>query len=1058
MISLLGLLVAGPLVHLDSPHLLRYPDVHGQTVVFSYGGDLWVSESDAGVARRLTSAEGLEARPKISPDGRTVAFTASYDGPPNVYTIPIEGGEPKRITYDSDPDYCLGWTPDGKIAFATSEGNFISRQRRLCFVGANGGRPEPSPLNEVSEMSYFSGGHRIAYTRTTSYDFTWRRYRGGTQGRIAFYDFDKNEYSELPAGREQNYFPMVVGKSVYYISSKGSGVLNLFKYDTDSKSSRQVTRYADDDIRYPSTDGQSIVFEKGGELYRMTLSDDKLTKIEPVIRGEFISTRPSLKKLGQSIESISLSPSGVRVAAEARGHIFSIPVHSGDTRDFTDSQGVRERQPAWSPDGKSIAFLSDAGGEINLYVRPSQGGLARQITTQRMVINGFDWSPDGRKIGILCASNEIDVVDVASGKLDKVFGLNESVTSSSWSPDGKWISVTSSDGRSLNRLRIIELATGAMHDVTDGSFDDAIASWDKNGKFLYLVSARSFHPSFGQLEMDLTSAGTQRIYVIPLQKTTPDPLAEPDDEEPVGAAPKPIAPTGGVSVAIDFDGLAQRMVPLPMGPTSFGMLDGANNGVVFLTSGGTLMRFDLGKRAPTTLFNGLAGNFSLSDDLSKLAYYSGGVLGVVDLNHPAQPGEGRVDTSAVEAEIDPTAEWAEIVHDAWRFERDHYYDANMNGLDWNGIGKKYESMLRWAVSRSDVNYILGLMIGELGTGHAYVVNPGDYGPHPPIVPVGYLGADYKVSEGHLQIAKILRGRSYAEGQAGPLAEPGIDVREGDYLLAIDGKPVTADTNLSELMLDKAGRYVTVTVNSSPTSAGARKARVKAIGSEDYLRYVDFVESNRALVDKLSGGKIGYLHVEDTGFQGAAEVQAGFYGNLSKEAVIIDERWNSGGFDPAPYINLFMRPDGLYGQSRYGPDNQDFAAFLGPKVMLVNGYAGSGGDNFAYLFQHYHLGPLIGKRTWGGLIGINGFYNLVDGGSISAPAFAIYDPATDEIVAENHGIDPDIDLDNRPDLVASGHDPQLEEGVKYLLDKLKTMPPRPPRKDLPHRGKDGVFGG
>lgn len=1062
MISLLGLLFAASVAQLDStnsPHLLRYPAIHDNTVVFCYGGDLWVSGPDSGPARRLTSAPGIEVRPKISPDGQTVAFTASYDGKANVYTIPIEGGEPKRLTFDSAADNCVGWTPDGKIAYATTEGNFISRQRRLCFIDPQGGRPTISPLNEISELSYFPDGHRIAYTRTNSYDFTWRHYRGGTQGRISIYDFAKNEYSELPSGREQNYFPMVVGKSIYYISSRGTGVLNLFRYDTDSKSDKPITHYTDDDIRYPSTDGKSIVFERGGVLYRFNISDGAIAALNPTIRGEFLATRPTLKKLGQSIENVSISPSGARVAVEARGHIFSVPAHSGDTRDYTIAQGVRERQPNWSPDGKWIAFVSDAGGENNLYVRPAMGGEARQLTTQRMVINGFDWSPDSTKIDILQASNEIDVVDVASAKLDKVFDLNESVTTTAWSPDGKWISVTSSNGRTLNSLRLIEVATKKVTPVTDGSFDDTLATWDRSGKYIYLVSARTILPSFGQFEITMAVANAQRIYVLPLKKDTPNPLDPPDDEEPSGApAAKGAAPAAGVAVAIDFDGLRDRMVPLPLGPTSYGFIAGADKGLVFATADGNLMRFDLGKKAPQPLLSGFSGAPSFNADVSKMAYSQGGILGVIDLNHPSQIGEGRVDTSGVEAVIDPRAEWKEIVRDAWRFERDHYFDEKLNGLDWDAIGKKYEYDLKWAVHRSDVNYIIGLMIGELGTGHAYVNAPGDYGPQTPFVPTGYLGADFKIDGDHVQIGKIYKGRSYVEGDAGPLAAPGVDVREGDYLLEIEGQPVTANSNICEMLLDKAGRYVTLTVNSTPSLTGARKARVKPIAAEDRLRYVDFVDANQGLVEKLSGGKIGYMHVENTGFQGAAEVLAGFYGNLSKQALIVDERWNSGGFDPAPYINMLMRPDGLYTQSRYGPDNQDFPAFIGPKVMLVNGYAGSGGDNFPFLFQHFKLGPLIGKRTWGGLVGINGFYNLVDGGSISAPAFSIFDPSTNEIVAENHGVDPDIDVDNRPDLVVAGQDPQLEKAVQYLLDKLKSMPPRPARKELPHRNKDGKFGG
>lgn len=1063
------------------PRLLRYPSVHGNTVVFSYAGDLWVSHLNGGAARRLTSFPGLETRPKISPDGTTVAFTGSYDGSPNVYTIPIEGGEPKRLTFDTEPDSVLGWTPDGKIAYATvAETYTLNRQQRLFFVDPKGGLPQTTPVYEITEGTFFPDGHTLAYTRFNSYAFNWRRYRGGSQGTISVYDMAANRYSELPHQREQNYFPMVVGRAIYYISDRNQATLNLYRYDLDHKTDVQLTHYTDADIRYPSTDGKTIVWERDGFLWAYDIASGAARQVSPTIRAENLTARPYLRSLGTSISGVTLSPSGARVAVEARGRIFSVPVHSGDTRDMTNAQGVHEKLPQWSPDGQTIAYASDASGEYEIYTRPQMGGTPTKLTTQPLDVTGLTWSPDGKSLAVV-TTHDLYVLDVESHRLTHVaHGDYGPISNLDWSPDSNWIAYLSAGRNQFASLYLYNLDAGKSTQVTSGHFDDDDVAFDQNGKYLYLVSTRSFHPTSGEYEYSLKVEDAQRIYVAPLAKETGNPLVAPDEEEPVAptpaaAPPGPIPPsltppgqtppTGPAAsrnvarsgstptVKIDLDGFEERMIPLPMPPSNYALV-GMNNAVLFLAPGGTIARFDLNTRQVEPVAQGFFGSLAFNPSHTKMAYYLAGVLGVVDIRPGIQLGQGRVDTGAVEAVIDPRAEWRQEFWEAWRYERDHYYDPNMRGLDWKAIGERYSHYLDYVNNRTDLNVVLGLMIGELGTGHSYVIG-GDLGNMPRPIPVGHLGADYEVSGGKIRFKRIYRGENFEEDARGPLGEPGADVKEGDYLLEIDGHPVDANTNPDSLLVDKAGRYVTLTVADNPGGANSRKIRVRPVVSEGTLRYREWAADNRRLVDKLSGGHIGYMHIENTATEGAIDFIRGFYPQTDKDAMIVDERWNGGGFIQPWFIDTLARREQAGIQPRDMAPTGDARAIGGPKAMLINGYAGSGGDFFPWMFRHSNLGPLIGKRTWGGLVGINEQPVLVDGGIVTAPEFAIYDQKTDEIIAENHGIDPDIDVDMRPDLVAEGHDPQLEAAVKYLMDQLRKNPPPTPPKDLPHVNREGV---
>lgn len=1043
--------------------LMRYPAVHGDTVVFTYASDLWVCDKKGGYARRLTTSTGQEVRARISPDGEWVAFTGQYDGNSDVYVIPIDGGEPKRLTYEPDADNVLGWTPDGKVMYASTYGQFTNRQQRLWMVDPKGGMPIHTVVDEIFDGTMAADGKTLYYQRAVSSTFNWRRYRGGTQGRVSIYNLATNAYSELPSGREQSYNPMIVGNTVYYISDKTQGTLNLYKADVNTKKSTQLTNFSDADIKWPNTDGKTIVYERDGYLYTYDIASGKVDRMNPLVKSDNISARPYMRKLADQVQGLALSPSGVRAVIEARGDIFSVPATAGDTRNITNSTESRERFPEWSPDGKSIAYVSDATGDFEVYIQPQMGGNPTQLTSQKLPITSLSWSPDSKMISFSTSGSELYTLEVATKKLTKVYRAAEGVSSYDWSPDSKWIAYIDQGPNNFGFVNLYEVATGKSTVITNGMYDDSAVSFDMNGKYLYLISSRSFSPTFGQYEFSLKVENAQRLYVIPLAKDTPDPLIAAGEEEPEqGAAGGPPPgggrpggpPAGGpAAVKIDFDGLAERTMPLPMGPGTYFFALGANNGVFYYTNG-ALSLFSFNNRQSVPIMQGIGPSFAFNANRTKMAYLAGGSIGIVPVQPGVQPGQGRVDLSAVETIINPRDEWKQIYWEAWRFERDNFYDPDMRGLDWKAIGDRYAKYLPYVAHRNDLNYVLGLLLGELGTGHSYV-SGGDLGPQPAPVSTGQIGADLEPAGDKVRIKKIYKGSNYDESRRGPLTDPGVEVKEGDYLLEIDGKPVTSSMDPNSLLVGKANRLVVLTVNSSPSMVGSHKIHVRTVGSEGNLRYNDWVEANRAYVTKMSGGRIGYMHIPDTQTAGAIEFIRGYYSQTDKDAVIVDERWNGGGYIQPWFVDTLARKIKAGIQSRNGlRDNSDAVAIEGPKALLINQYAGSGGDFFPWMFRQAKLGPLIGKRTWGGLVGIGAGAPLVDGGSVTAPSFSIYDRSTNEIIAENRGIDPDIDVDLRPDLVAQGKDPQLDKALEVLMEQVRKLPAKPKRERIPQVGKDG----
>lgn len=1077
--------------------LLRQPDIHGDTLVFVYAGDLWTAKTEGGVARRLTSHPGSESSPQISPDGSQVAFTAAYDGNPDVYVMPIEGGEPKRLTWAPAPDIVLGWTPDGRISYKSALGSPGMFTPRLFLIDPKGGVPEATSLFEIDRGTFSPDGKTIAFNRRGAHAFNWRGYRGGTQGVISFFDLKTFAYRELPHGRENSWFPMWVGNSVFFSSDK-TGVVNLYRHDLGSNRTTQITDFKDLDVRWPNTDGKTIVFEQDGRLNAYDIATNKTRILNPRVVSDRLLTRPRLVRLGNSVTGFSISPSGNRLAVEARGEIFSVPARNGEVRNLVPGSGARQRLVEWSPDGQSISYIDDSSGEYVLYTVSQRGGEPKALTQGNLMIEGTSWSPDSKSILVGTNDNRILLIDVATRRQELVVSSQNGLSGMpSWSPDGQWIAYLEA-GQNLNgRVWLYNVQTKKRTPVTEGFFSDTAVSFDQNGKYLYLVSWRSFEPAFGPLEIQLDFSPGQRVYAIPLTREAMDPMVPESDEEPErkpedarptpppgappasGDAAKPATPpatppaappatppaaapaaapaapatppTGGgaepkpaeakpTPMKIDLEGMEARMFALPWPAGSYGAVIGGNNSV-YVVSGGVLRQYDMGARRSVDLLSGVT-QLSFNARRNKIAYRAMGVIGIADLRPGIDPAAGRVNLDNVEAVIDPRVEWRQIFNEAWRYQRDNFYDPNMVGLNWNQIKARYEPYLEDVASRDDLNYVLGLMTGELGTGHAYV-GGGDPGVAVPSVPIGGLGADFEVRNGGVVFSEIYLGDPWDEQARGPLAAPGVNIAKGDFLLAIDGQPVTANEDPYRLLVGKAGRLVTLTVGKTRDLAQGRRVTVRATGNEDSIRYASWVESRRQYTLEKSDGKLGYSHVPDTSVEGMVGFIRGYFSQGEKEGWVIDERFNGGGFIPTFFTERLSRTTQSVIAPRHGAlVPQPFPAFDGPKALLINSYAGSGGDMFPWLFRLNKQGPLIGTRTWGGLVGIAGSAPLVDGGMFTAPSFGIFDPKTGKWIAENEGVEPDIEVDMRPDLRARGIDPELDKAIEVLMAEIKRNPRKP----------------
>ena len=1046
--------------------LLRQPDIHGDTVAFVYAGDIWLASARGGDARRLTSGEGMEYFPKFSPDGRWIAFTGDYSGSRQVFVVSADGGTPRQLTYYNDvgalpprggiDNRVLDWTPDGKqILFNPHRLPWSDRMPAHYVIDATGGMERPLAIPEGSAGSYSADGTKLVYTPIEREFRTWKRYRGGRAQDVWIFDLASNKAEQLTRNQYTDNQPVWVGNTIYFTSDREDGRLNVWAYDLATKQERKVTTHTDFDVLWPSGDKTQVVYENGGYLYRLDSRTNKAEQIPIRVYGDFRNTLPYFKNVRENIEWFTLSPTGQRALMVARGDVFSVPAKEGEIRNVTQTPGIRERGSAWSPDGRWIAYFSDKSGEYELYVRPADGaGEERQITRDGKAWR-FEpiWSPDSKMLAFSDTDQALHVADVAAGSSKQVdkdaYGV---INHYRWAPDSKWLAYTKLNEARFSSIFVHSLADGRSHQLTSGRTNDSEPVFDPKGRYLYFTSNRDFNLTFSSWEFNYVYTDPTRVYVGVLAADGPALFLPQSDEEKASAPPatpaseeKPATPApktpAAVVVKIDPAGFENRVRAIPGASGSYGTLAALNNGVLYIkgTDEPSLKLYNIDDRKEEAVMDGVRG-YELSSNLEKL-------LVSLDRNSyaivAAKPGQKAADATLkldnMQMKVDPKVEWAQQYTDALRILRDWFYDPGMHGQDWNAIRAKYGQLVPFVAHRADLDYILGEIAGELNAGHAYVGSPPDL--NQDRVDNGLLGADIVADSGVFRIRRIFPGENWHEGFRSPLTEPGVKVREGDYILAVDGVPTRGVDNFYRLLENKANRVVTLLVNSTASTTGAREEKVRPIKKETNVRYLDWVNSRRAYVEKASGGRIGYIHLPNTGAEGNRELVKGFYPQVDKDALIIDDRYNGGGFIPDRMIELLDRPVLNYWVRRGQPPSATPAfAHVGPKVMLINGYSASGGDALPYYFRKRQLGTIIGTRTWGGLIGISGNPSLMDGGSVSAPTFRFLD--TEGMWAvEGVGVAPDIEVVDRPDLVAAGQDPSLEAAVKLLMEQLAKNPPK-----------------
>ncbi len=1094
MKKLLWLFAAAPLLlggqtvrgQVDA-RLMRQPDVSQDQIAFVYAGDIWVAPKNGGAAERLSSPLGEEDFPRFSPDGSQIAFTAGYDGNRDIYVVAARGGTPRRLTYHPDRERVLDWYPDGRsILFASDrEGGPIPRQ--LFKTSPDGGLPEKLPVAYGEFGSLSADGKLLAYT-FKSRDFrTWKRYRGGWAPDVWIFDLEKGTAQNVTNSDANDTQPMWHGRTLYFLSDRGPEQrYNLWAYELDGGRLRQVTQFNEYDIHFPAVGPSDIVFEMGGSLYLMDLATEQSRPVQIRIVTDNRTLLPRVEKVEKLIDNPAVSPTGKRALFEARGEIFSLPAEHGVVRNLTATPGVAERYPSPSPDGREVAYWSDASGEYELYVRAADGtGTAQKLTSLGA---GFRyhpfWSPDSRHIVFVDQVSKIHLLDRESGEVKKIDELEWRSHGTldrfrvTWSPDSRWLGYSKELPSRRQAVFIHDLQSGETRQATSGYYEDVSPVFDPDGKYLYYLSDRTFNPSYSGLDNSWIYANNTNIMAVPLKKDTPSPLAPRNDEEQPKTekkekgekteesgesaegesageegAKKDAAKPGDSKakpVEIDFDGFESRAVKLPPEGGNYNLLSAASGKVVYQRrprtgaepkSPSPLIYYDLKEREEKTVLDDVDG-FQLSADGKKLLVSKDRAAAIIDLK-PKQKIEKKLRTAEMEMTVDPRAEWRQIFADAWRLERDFFYDPNLHGLNWNAIRSQYEKLLEDAVTRWDVNFVLGEMIAELNASHAY--RGGGDSETVESRGVGMLGVDWAFENGAYRIQKILRGAPWDEEARSPLAEPGVDVREGDYLMAVNGVAPDPAKEPWAAFDGLAGETVALTVNSTPSMEGARQVLVKTLKSEDRLRYLEWVEANRRRVDEATAGKVGYVYVPNTGLDGQTELVRQFMAQFAKDGLIVDERFNGGGQIPDRFIELLNRPPLAFWAVRNGRDwRWPPVANFGPKVMLINGWSGSGGDAFPYYFREAGLGPLIGTRTWGGLIGISGAPGLIDGGRVTVPTFRMYAP-DGTWFAEGHGVDPDIQVPEDPAQLAKGIDTQLERGIQEVLKLIEENPPASPKR-------------
>jgi tricorn protease len=1093
-VLLLSLVAAATLVADEGTTFFRNPALSATTIVFEYGGDLWTVPRTGGQAARLTTGPGEETNPVFSPDGSMVAFSGRYDGNVDVFVVPSSGGVPKRLTWHPGADATQGWTPDGKrVLFSSGRSAAPAGYQQLFTIGLDGGAEQRLPLPIGYEGAYSPDGARIAYVPLQRAFTMWKRYRGGRTTPIWLADLATSRIERVPRDNSNDYRPMWAAGKVWFLSDR-EGRVTLFNYDPATK---RVTRAVENrgmDFKSASAANDAIVIEQFGGLHIYDLKSARLDAVSISVTGDLEEVRERFVKVATRLTNASISPSGVRAVFEGRGEIITVPEEKGDARNLTNTPGVMERSPAWSPDGTSVAYFSDESGEYALHIAPQDGRSApRKIALgEPTIYRSPRWSPDSKKLAFMDVHLSLWYVDLDSGKpvrvaKDRYYGLPD--LAASWSPDSKWLAYASRLDNYMSAVHVYSLADGKVTQVTDGMSDAGDPVWDRSGKYLFFTASTDSGSSLQPDIQAMTRTPTSSIYLIVLDKDDPSPLSPQSDEEgsadrSKGDAPKPAesgAPPKGpdaapgpavTTVTIDFDNILQRVLALPMPPRAYTTLQAGKAGTLLALEaapsapgtpgpGLTVHRFDLQQRRSDTPLNGVRF-FQIAYNGEKMLYTQGQgetlrwMIGTLRPLPPAgaggppgpPPGEGgakTLQTADLEVKINPRLEWPQMFRDAWRIQREMFYDPGLHGVNLSDVMARYERFLSRLSSRSDLTYLFQEMMGEMSVGHLGA--GGGEQPEVRTIQTGLLGADYEIVGNRYRFRRIYNGENWNPTLRAPLTEPGVNVAAGEYLLAVDGRDVTTANSVYSFFEARAGKQVALRVGPSANGDGARTIVVVPVPSESGLRTFAWVEDNRRKVSQMTGGRVAYIYMPDTAFGGYTNFNRYFYAQVNKSAAIIDERFNGGGALATDIVETLSRKPLSRVATRDGEDElQPQGAIFGPKVMIINEFAGSGGDAMPWYFRRAGVGPLVGKRTWGGLVGRAGAPPLMDGGFVSSPSSAVWDPSQSKWIAENVGIEPDVEIENDPEAVRQGKDPQLEKAVEIVMAELakgpRTQPKRP----------------
>ena len=1073
----LMLLFSISIVAQEDARLLRFPAVHGQKVVFTYAGDLYQVALTGGVARKLTSdVNGYEMFAHFSPNGKEIAFTGQYDGNTEVFTIPSEGGIPKRLTYTATlgrddisdrmgpNNIVMAWRNNDEIVYRSRKQTFNSFKGQLFQVSKNGGLSSELPLPTGGWCSFSEDGSKIAYNRVFREFRTWKYYKGGMADNVWIYDFKTKETVNITNNDNQNIFPMWNGDKVYFLSDRDR-TMNLFEYDLSSKTTTKITNYTEFDIKFPSLGNESIIFENGGYIYNYNFASKQVSKVNVSINNDFTTGRDELKDVSKMINSWAISPDGKRVVFGARGDVYTVPAKSGITRNLTLSSGVHDRNVEWSPKGTYISYISDRTGEDEIYIQNQNGkeeAIQLTFNSDTYKYNPI-WSPDGEFLLWGDKMGRLNHINIDSKKVVKADESSSwEIRDYTWSPDSKWIAYTMPVNSSVNRIYIYNIETNESKPVTDNWYNSGQPTFNSNGKYLFFTSARDFNPIYSNTEWNHAYRDMSKIYFITLEKSIPSPFEPKNDEVKIekeetnkdkkDSKEEPKTDESSLSMIIDFDGIINRIIALPIDASNYWSINAIDNDVYYNQfssgdKGAKLMLYNLKKQKETEL--GSIGSYVISSDHKKMFISTRGKYSVIDLPKGKVKPNEFLDLSNMKVMVNLKEEWAQIYNESWRQMRDFFYAPNMHGLDWPSIQDKYEVLLPYVNNRNDLNYIIGEMIGELSVGHAYVLG-GDK-PSPKRIETGLLGAKIsKDKSGYFVIDEILMGENWTKGARAPLSEIGVNVNEGDYIIAINGNSLMETNDIYSKLVGTAGQQVILTVNSKANTEGAKDVIVVPISDESGLYYYTWVMENTEKVSKATDGQVGYIHIPDMGPEGLNEFVKHFYPQLNKKALIIDDRGNGGGNVSPMLIERLNRELTLYGMSRNNDVNTKPREMMrGPKVLLLDNYSASDGDLFPYQFKKLKMGTLIGVRSWGGVVGIRGSMPFIDGGDLRRPEFAPFDENGNWVI-EGYGVDPDIVIDNDPAKEYAGEDEQLNMAIKVILEQLKDYKPLPEIPDFPDK--------